>query len=226
MLALLYTDVVRAVFLFYLLPIWAMLAAHLLFGEAITVKRVVAILLTLTGVWLLLGGSPDQLLVRPGFGDYLAILAGMTWGLGLALLTDKESLAPASNALSTFIMASVFAVASLVIVPLLPETGPGASLVSGSDPLLVNEGNRILASLLTVGFGAVLLAPSVIMQVWGAAELPASVAAILTTTEIVVATVTAIALIGTTVNFSGAIGAILIALAIIITVRSQTEQTG
>lgn len=221
MLALLHTDVVRAVFLFYLLPVWAMLAARLLYREAISRLRLLAIALTLAGVWLLLGGTPEQLLVLPGFGDWLAILAGMTWGLGLALLTDQDALPATSNALAVFTMAAAFALLSVMLASYLPTPAVTASH-AGASALATGTTDLGMALLLAAGFGAVLLAPSVLIQVWGAAGLPASVAAILTTTEILVATLTAVLLIGTSVGLSGAVGAGLIAVAIALTVSSAS----
>ena len=40
--AIIYTDVVRAILLFYLTPVWATILARIFLGDAITVTRIVA----------------------------------------------------------------------------------------------------------------------------------------------------------------------------------------
>jgi len=55
--AVLYTDVIRAIFLFYLLPLWTTLSARLLYGEPIRRSQLAIIVAALVGVWLLLGGG-------------------------------------------------------------------------------------------------------------------------------------------------------------------------
>ena len=223
MLALLHTDVVRAVFLFYLLPIWAALAARCLYAEPITPRQSSAIVLTVAGVWLLLGGSAEQLQVRPGFGDSLAIAAGMTWGLGLAILGSRTQLSASKSSLATFVGATVFALSIVAILHLLPaslvdsvQTAPHGSQTSAQTSM---PPRPAFALAMTLAFGLFLLLPSVASQVWGAERLPASTAAMLTTTEILVATASAVWLIGSSVDASGAVGAGLIALAILQTLR-------
>ncbi len=223
MLALIYTDVIRAVFLFYLLPIWAALAARWLTAEPISLRQLSAIALTIAGVWLLLGGSAEQLQARPGFGDSLAIAAGMTWGLGLALLGGHKRLATSTSCLATFAGATAFALLAFGSVQLLPESWTNSIRISthttGSVTHSEAPENLKPAILSTILFGLFLLLPSVTSQVWGAERLPASTAAMLTTTEIVVATISSVWLIGTSVDASGALGAGLITLAILQTLR-------
>lgn len=223
LLALLHTDVIRAVFLFYLLPIWAVLAARWLFAVPITNRQIGAIALTIIGVWLLLGGNADQLNVDPNVGDLFAIAAGMTWGLGLAVLDGQEEIAPSTGSLATFIGATTVSIVVMLLIHL-------TSTVVWPDIQLNTNGAHVpsalslpqvpgFAMLLSVVFGLVLLLPSVTSQVWGADRLPASVAAMLTTTEILVASASAVWLVGTSVGAAGVFGAVLIALAIMQTLR-------
>lgn len=221
MLALLYTDVVRAVFLFYLLPVWAMLAARIFYAEPITPRQLLAVILTIIGVWLLLGGDAEHLSVQPGFGDTLAIAAGMTWGFGLALLGDRNSLPPVTSAIATFVSATALALLALLVVSQLAGSmALSIDLPTSPSPEHVFTIGPIKGVYYAIAFGVILLLPSVLGQIWGADRLPATLAAVLTTTEILVATVSAVTLIGTSVDTSGALGALFIGAAIWLALRS------
>jgi len=144
-LGMIYSDVIRVIFLFYLLPIWTLLAARLIYGEPITPPRLLMIAITLTGLWLLLGGGTTS--VWPtNIGDWCAIGAGACWGTSLALLRGRKDIPP--------------------------------------------------FALVAVLFGMAALYPAMLGQVWGARRIPAPTAALLTMTEIIVATASAMLLIG------------------------------
>ncbi len=228
MLALLHTDVVRAVFLFYLLPVWAALASRVLHETSLSRSQWAAIAFTVIGVWLLLGGSLEQLIVRPSLGDMLAIVSGMTWGLGLAILGGSAPMKPVASALASFVAATVWASLSLLLVTFLSQDRSVDIIVSETEsalPALSLLAGSVFPWVLTMAFGALLLMPSVLAQVWGADRLPATVAAILTTTEILVATASAVWLIGTRVDQAGAIGAVLVFMAIGLSLRTSHPAT-
>ena len=76
--SLLYTDVVRAILLFYLTPIWSALLARLVLGEAITPVRWFSMGLGFLGLIVIL--KSDGALPLPGnAGDWLAFAAGVLW---------------------------------------------------------------------------------------------------------------------------------------------------
>jgi len=83
------SDVIRVIFLFYLLPIWTTLAARVIYKEPITRTRLVVIAMALSGLWLLLGGG-NSLPVPSNIGDWCGLFAGITWGVSLAFIRDKE----------------------------------------------------------------------------------------------------------------------------------------
>ncbi|MGB5212491.1 MAG: EamA family transporter, partial [Anderseniella sp.] len=74
-------------------------------------------------------------------------------------------------------------------------------------------------------FGVVALWPSMIGQLWGARLVPATRAALLTMTEIVVATISAWALIGTSMTTLSVIGGMIIVAAVLIDIYGNTEKT-
>ena len=73
-------DVVRAMLLFYLAPVWGLLGGWLLLGEQLSVLRVSALLLAMLGIGLTLGVSRDSFAaLQPT--DWLALSAGLAFAL-------------------------------------------------------------------------------------------------------------------------------------------------
>ena len=106
--SLILTDVVRAVILFYLLPIWATIASKLFYNITIGPQRMVAIGLALAGVWLLLGGGGWP--VPQNLGDVLAIFGGMFWAIGLTIIRDRNEMGPLAITGAALAYAFVFAI--------------------------------------------------------------------------------------------------------------------
>lgn len=72
------TDVVHAMLLFYVSPIWSTLLGLLFLGERLTLNRVLAIALGLGGLITVLGGEAGFPLPRH-IGDWFALGAGVCW---------------------------------------------------------------------------------------------------------------------------------------------------
>lgn len=104
--AFLYTDVVRAVLLFYLLPIWGFLFGRLIFGEAVTWYRWLAIGLGFAGLYVIF--AQDTGLPSPeNRGDWFALLSGMIWALGSALILLDKVERPALHMVHFFATAGI-----------------------------------------------------------------------------------------------------------------------
>lgn len=87
----LYTDVVRAILLIYLMPIWGFLLARIVAGELITPVRWLSMALGLGGILVIFGVDVGIPLPR-NLGDWMALGAGMVWAVAsLMLLTDENS---------------------------------------------------------------------------------------------------------------------------------------
>ncbi len=72
------TDVVRAILLFYMSPLWSTLLGVLVLKERLTGNRVVALLLAFAGLYVVLvieTGLP----VPRNTGDWFALLSGLCW---------------------------------------------------------------------------------------------------------------------------------------------------
>jgi len=202
------TDVIRAIFLFYMLPIWATLVDRIVFGVRLSPWRAFAILLAFAGLWLLLGDDRG-LPVPRNAGDWAGLVAGFFWGSTLSLVRGRAEVDPYWNAASAIFFGSVFAA---LIALAIGNAGLSAGALTPALALGV------------LVFGLFAFWPSMIGQLWGARLVPATRAALLTMTEIVVATVSAWALIGTSMTLLSVLGGLVIVAAVLIDIYGNVEQ--
>ena len=74
------TDVVRAILLFYMSPLWSTLLGIVVLRERLTANRVVALLLAFAGLYIVLvveSGLP----VPRNIGDWFALASGVCWSI-------------------------------------------------------------------------------------------------------------------------------------------------
>lgn len=74
------TDVVRAILLFYMSPLWSTLLGILILKERLTINRVVALLLAFSGLYIVLvvdSGLP----IPRNKGDWFALISGFCWSI-------------------------------------------------------------------------------------------------------------------------------------------------
>jgi len=205
------SDVIRVVFLFYLLPIWTTIAARVVYNEPITRTRFVVIAMALLGLWLLLGGG-SNLPIPSNIGDWCGLFAGITWGVSLAFIRGKEDADAFGMVCTTSVGATIMAIAVAVLLHYTGNTQLAA----------LPQINSMVAVIATVvGFSLIILFPSLVGQIWGAQRVAAPTAALLTMTEIMMATVSAYFLIGTELNTISIVGATVILLAVFIDIAIQ-----
>lgn len=88
--AVMETEVLRAILLFYLTPVWSVLLARVWLKEAIGPVRLSAIGLGLAGLWVMLGGLDGrQLEINPG--DAMGLAAGMVWAVAATLMRKGDN---------------------------------------------------------------------------------------------------------------------------------------
>lgn len=164
-------DVVRAMLLFYLAPVWGLLGGRLLFGERLTPTRLGALALAMLGIALTLGISHDTF--RPlAASDWLALSAGFAFALNNLATRAAEQVPLASKAVVGFI---------------------GSAVLGGLFCLL--QGTLLPAVdahqwLQLAGFGLFWLAAMGAAQ-YGFSHVEASRAAVLVVIELLVAVLTA-----------------------------------
>ena len=79
--AIVLTEVVRVLLLFYLTPVWSTLLGWLFLGERLTWNRLLALLFGFIGLLVVLGLGAQFPWPR-NLGDWLALSAGMLWSYG------------------------------------------------------------------------------------------------------------------------------------------------
>ncbi|MFK7855077.1 MAG: DMT family transporter [Granulosicoccus sp.] len=204
----LYSDVIRVIFLFYLLPLWTTLSARIIYNEPITRAQLLVISAALCGLWLLLGAG-STLPVPQNLGDWCGLGAGFCWGISLSLLRGRTESLPFSSCATTLIAALIVALLFAIGLNQLVDDDQ----LSIAVPTIAELTNVWLIAMV---FGAAVLYPAMISQVWGARRIPAPTAALLTMTEIIVATLSAGLLIGTELEPVSIIGGVIIVLAVCI----------
>jgi len=197
--AFLYTDVIRAILLYYLTPIWSAVLARMWLKEPITRGRIVGILLGILGLFVIL--NADQGMPVPtNAGDWMGLISGLFWALA-ANVMRRESAQNTFDVLVTwFFWAVVFGVV-LALLPILdrPEI-PEVGQVVGVLPWFI----PVVLLLIIPGFYAI---------AWGVPFLNPGTVGILFMTEISVGAISAALLTDESFGIRELLGVGLITLA-------------
>ncbi len=190
--SLVMTDVLHAILLFYLTPVWSTLAARILFGARLTVSRVIAIVLGLSGMAILLGDAQGLPMPRNA-GDWIALISGMLWAAG----TMHSYARPASGvALPVF----SFSLGGLISSALVLAVALQMDLpLAASGGLLPSLPWIILAAL-------IFFVPPNFLVLWAAQRLDPGRIGILLTTEVMVGAISAAFLAGETFGMPEFVG--------------------
>lgn len=169
--ALSLTDVARAVLLFYLAPAWSTLIEVTMLGQRWHGRRLLPLLLAFTGMIVVFRG--DISFDHGSIGDLAALLSGMAWSAGAALVfstNDRQGDDDTAVSLRLGLVVMIAAVAiSVILLPLNWQGWPQL----GSD-------DAKLGFLLAIMAGAVYLAPIIGVTLWGATRLlPATISYLL-----------------------------------------------
>jgi len=165
-------DVVRSVLLFYLMPMWVVVLARWLLREAITASALARIALALAGAVLVLGEGRLELPLPSSVADWLALAAGLCFGLNNVLLRKFADLPNDARSLAMFSGTVVCAPVAVL-----------ALTIAGQPPAWAPQGMAWLVLLL---FALAVLAGNLALQ-YGATRLRANVLSVLMLAEILVA---------------------------------------
>ena len=173
-MSVLYTDIVKAILLFYLTPIWSTLLGRVVLGETITPVRWLAMALGLVGIVTIFGidsGVP----VPRNIGDWLALASGIMWAItAVRLRRETNNAIELSNV--NFLWSFVFALGFLLIANQSPMPDWGTALPS-------------LPWWMILMLIAIVSGP--VTSIWGAKYLSPGIVGLLFMTEISVGAVTA-----------------------------------
>jgi drug/metabolite transporter (DMT)-like permease len=114
-LAMVYGEVVRAMALFYLLPLWGVLGGRLILGERVDAPRWFGVMLSLTGAWLVLGGI-DILQRFPLGYELFGLLAGLLLALNNLVFRGVQDLPLSAKLAAMFLGCAGLAGAAWLII--------------------------------------------------------------------------------------------------------------
>ncbi len=192
------TDVVRAILLFYMTPLWSTLLGVLILNERLTLNRIAALVLAAGGLYAVLAVG-DGLPIPQNIGDWFALISGLFWSIASVKLFQGGN---------HFIVEKVitFVVFALVL---------SLSLVFAHQDgwALMPELNQILAGRYWVLLLAVAMLPICFLTIWPATMLSPGRVGMLLLGEVIVGVVSAALLIDEPFGTRELLGTLLIVAA-------------
>ena len=198
--AIVLTEVVAAILLFYMSPVWATVLGRVLLGERFTVSRLAALVLGLGGLWVVLGSESGIPLPRNP-GDWCALAAGVMWALGTLRVHQDAATSSAAHAASLF----VGGMATIAVIALLPD-------MAGPSPAVA-----VPSAAIVIGM-AVVSVSSAWGILWGARLLSPGRAGLLLMMEVITGLASAAVLAGEPFGMAQVVGSMLIAGAVLVEV--------
>ncbi len=171
-LAILLTDVVRVMLLFYATPVWSTILAAVLLRERITLARLLALVLGLGGLVVILGFQ-DGFPMPRNLGDWLALAAGITWSYGTLMLYSRPEVDTFDSTVAFFVGGLLVAI-GFFLVPIFDVGDPPSAAV------LRDLGPSLVAMM------ALLALPAIYIALWGSGHLDPGRVGILLMGEILV----------------------------------------
>ncbi len=193
--SIIYTEVVRAILLFYLMPIWSTLLARIYLGEALTLGRILAIGLAVLGM-LTIFGLGLTFPVPQNAGDWLGLAAGFFWAVTAVRLRLDETNSSLDLTAGFFVWSLV--ITGLAALALAPGHIPEIKQAMPVMPLL------ILFMLLFV-------LPGTYACLWAPKFISPGTVSFLLMTEVAVGAVSAALLAGERFELRETVGVLLIA---------------
>jgi drug/metabolite transporter (DMT)-like permease len=172
-MSIVYTDVVRAILLFYLTPIWGTILARIFLGDAITPQRIFAMAVAVVGA-LTIFGLGLQFPVPQNIGDWMGVSAGLLWAIASLRINIYKDYSAIEMTLGFFFWSLIFSIIAALIFA--PSYVPSVSQTLPALPLLLI-------------FIILLILPGTYASLWGPKFLSPGVVGLLFMTEIVVGSI-------------------------------------
>ena len=193
--SIVYTDVVRAMLLFYLTPIWATILARIFLNDAITPSRILAMAMAILGM-LTIFGLGARFPIPQNIGDWLGIASGVLWAIAMVRLRMSESHSAIELTAGFFQWSLIFSASAAFL--LAPAYIPKVEQALPALPLLLI-------------FIALLVLPGTYASLWGPKYLSPGIVGLLFMTEIVVGAISVALLAGEPFGIRELTGVLLIA---------------
>lgn len=170
--ALVYGDVVRAMVLFYLLPVWGVLGGRIFLKERIDAQRLISMVLALAGALVMLGAS-REMLQQFSRTDAVALLSGFLFAMNNILFRVTATVPVVSKITALF-------AGGLVLAAFPLATGITAMPTLNTD---------VIVAALAIGVGWWLIAT--LGTQWAVTRLEAGRASVIMVMELVTAILSA-----------------------------------
>jgi drug/metabolite transporter (DMT)-like permease len=197
-------DVVRMVLLFYLMPLWSLLLARRLLGEAVTAGACVRAVLAVVGAACVLAGPAAAAAgiqaSSTSLDDALALLAGFAFALNTVLLRRAAAVPREGRAMAMFLGGALVAGAAAT---LLSGAGDAASLA------VTWPGAPAAWVVPVAGLALAFLIVNLCLQ-YAVARLSARVTAVVLPCEVLFAAVTAVWWGGASLHLGLVVGGVCI----------------
>jgi len=214
-IALSFTEIIRVVLLFYLAPAWSTIIECLFYGRKFTARSFLGLLLSFIGIVVIFRGELplDGL---GALGDWLALLAGLGWSIGSALMFSSKKISVTMMTTASFAGALVVSGICLILFSEFNAnafTAPANDLLNntpntGVTGVLTNHWQKLLLVFILLGF--FYLVPVSAITLWGATQIPPALMSFLLTLEIIAAVASSAILLGERFGLIEFLGTILI----------------
>ncbi|MBI2718092.1 MAG: DMT family transporter [Rhizobiales bacterium] len=175
--SLVMTDVIHAILLFYLTPVWSTLGGRIWLGQPLTRSRIAALVLGFAGMAAILGVGEGVPLPRNP-GDWTALISGMLWAAG----TLRSFVQPAAGiALPVF----AFCAGGLISAAAILGSAAGLALPMAAS------GNFAATLPWIVVLALVFFVPPNFLVLWAAQRIDPGRVGILLMGEVVVGAISA-----------------------------------
>jgi drug/metabolite transporter (DMT)-like permease len=207
-------NVARIVLLFYLMPVWTVILARILNGEAATAKRILGVAVGISGMLVVFSANGGWPLPR-SLADYMGLAAGVMWALAFVLCARPGM---EKTTMSQLLGSLLIMAPSIWLLTLLPGSREAANVVAA-------QADIPLTVAWLVAFGLIWLLPGLFMTLYGADHLSPGKVAIFLMVEVVIALASSTILLDEPFGMREAAGAILIIGASLLEFAGKREGT-
>jgi drug/metabolite transporter (DMT)-like permease len=203
--SIVYTDVVRAILLFYLTPVWGIILGRIFLGDKISTPRIIAMILAIIGM-LTIFGLGAKFPLPQNLGDWLGLCSGFMWAIAMVLINKNKNHSTIELTVGFFQWSLILSLFAAVL--LSPNNLPSFDKIVPVIPLMLT-------------FMVLLILPGTYASLWGPKYLNPGVVGLLFMTEIVVGAISVAILAGEPFGIREITGVLFIAGASILEPLSQ-----
>jgi drug/metabolite transporter (DMT)-like permease len=203
--SIVYTDVVRAILLFYLTPVWGIILGRIFLGDKISTPRVIAMILAIIGM-LTIFGLGSKFPLPQNLGDWLGLCSGFMWAIAMVLINKNKNHSTIELTVGFFQWSLILSLFAAVL--LSPDSLPSFDKIVPVIPLMLT-------------FMVLLILPGTYASLWGPKYLNPGVVGLLFMTEIVVGAISVAILAGEPFGIREITGVLFIAGASMLEPLSQ-----